>query len=247
MTEGGFDINDKLPSENNESLPVRTEDNIIPVTIKQLIDSNFEVGKPLLIDGVQRKQISIVGVIEGVVDEELAIRYEINDSTGVFQVQDFTKEIELSDSLSVGTYVSVVGKIALSDESQPIISAFSVRPVTDFNQIPYHHLQVLFVHLLTLRGLPSNSSFNIQASKSTNQVNNNKASTGNQEDASDEKLHDKILEYLQMHYAVDGTPKSEIASYLGSSYSLERISKQLSLMEYSGEVYTPGTDRYTIC
>lgn len=244
MTEGGFDVNDRLPSENNESLPVRTEDSITPVTIKQLLDSNYEVGKPLLIDGVQRKQISIVGVIEGVTDEELSMCYDINDSTGVFRVQDFTKEMELSDSLSVGTYVSVVGKIALSDDSRPIISAFSVRPVTDFNQIPYHHLQVLFVHLLTLRGLPAASAYTVHAGRAPAAAPSAGAAA---EDASDEALHDKILDYLRTHNSIDGTPKAEIAAHLGSAYSLDRITKQLSAMEYNGEVYTPGTDSYTIC
>ena len=54
---------------------------------------NFEPGKNILIDGVPRKQVSIVGLIEKVTEDAIVSYYDINDSTGIFQVQDFTKDM----------------------------------------------------------------------------------------------------------------------------------------------------------
>ena len=243
----GFDFNDRLPSETGERLTVKTEDAIIPVTIKQLLDANFEPGKNILIDGVPRKQVSIIGLIEKVTEDAIVSYYDVDDSTGVFQVQDFTKDMDtLTESFQPGTYVSIVGKISFSDvDRQPIISAFSVKKVTDFNQIPCHLLQALFVHLLTLRGLPSNSAFEIK----------NKASQGNTVEASkplddtssEEVLCNEILEFLRMNKQIDGTPKSDIVSHLSSRFSVEKISTALSALEYRGEIYTSSPNRYIIC
>ncbi|KAH0789795.1 Replication factor A protein 2 [Histomonas meleagridis] len=245
--EGGFDFNDRLPSETGERQPIKTEDAITPVTIKQLLDANFEPGKNITIDGIPRKQVSIVGLIERVTDDAIVSYYDVNDSTGIFQVQDFTKDMDtLTEPFQSGTYVSIVGKISFSDtDRQPIISAFSVKKVVDFNQIPCHLLQALFVHLLTLRGLPSNSAFEIK----------NKVSQGNSitsqkqvdDSTSEEVLYNEILEFLRINKQIDGTPKSDIVSHLSSRFSVEKISDALSALEYRGEIYTSSPDRYVIC
>ena len=246
--ESGFDFNDRLPSETGEHMIVKTEDAITPVTIKQLLDSNFEPGKNILIDGVPRKQVSIVGVIEKVTEDAIVSYYDVNDSTGIFQVQDFTKDMEtLTESFQPGTYVSIVGKISFSDvDRQPIISAFSVKKVNDFNQIPCHLLQALFVHLLTLRGLPSNSAFEIK-NKEYQGNTADPSKPGIDDSSSEEVLCNEILEFLRMNKQIDGTPKSDIVSHLSSRFSVERISIALSALEYRGEIYTSSPNRYIIC
>ncbi|KAH0795063.1 putative replication factor A2 [Histomonas meleagridis] len=252
--EGGFDLNDKLPSESNERLPVNVDDSITPVTIKQLLNSNYNPGQPFLIDGVQRKQINIVGMVHSVQEEAIASYYEIDDSTGIFQVQDFSKNMEcLTLSFPVGTYVSVVGKISTNSQNTgPIISAFSVKQVEDFDEIPYHFLHALFVHFFSLRGLPPNSSFAI----AENPRNHTEASDHNEIPAPqeqennqemDEQLRPKILEYIQIHNSSTGVSKAEIAGHFGSTYSLERISNAISALEYNGEIYSPSIDHYVFC
>ncbi|KAH0794764.1 replication protein A, subunit RPA32 [Histomonas meleagridis] len=245
--EGGFDLNDRLPSETGERLTVKTDDAITPVTIKQLIDANLEPGKNILIDGVPRKQVSIVGLIERVTDDAIVSYYDVNDSTGIFQVQDFTKDMEtLTESFQQGTYVSIVGKISFSDsDRQPIISAFSVKKVVDFNQIPCHLLQALFVHLLTLRGLPSTSAFEIKGKLSQGSTVSSLKPT--EDSSSEEVLCNEVLEFLRINKQIDGTPKEEIVSHLSSRFSIENISSALSTLEYRGEIYTSSPNRYVIC
>ena len=253
---GGFDLDDKLPSEPNENLIVNTEDTIIPVTIKQLIDSNFSIDQPFLVDGIPRKQFSIVGVVRSVQEEEIWTLYDIDESTGVFKVQDFSKDFSsLEQTFNVGTYVFVVGKINFF-ESTPVISAFSVKPVIDFDQIPYHFIYTLFVHFSTLRGLPPNTVFSFSKTigqsaetainNNNNNNNNNNINNVNKEtnQNQDELIRKKILDFIRSKHA--SVNKSEIVKFLGNSYPLEKITNSLNVLEYNGEIYTTGIDTYVL-
>lgn len=247
--QGGFDLDDNLPSEPNENLPVNTEETLTPVTIKQLIDSNYSIDQPFLVDGVPRKHFIIVGVVRSVQKEEIWTLYEIDDSTGIFPVQDFSKDLDsLEQTFSVGTYVSVVGKINLY-ESGPIISAFSVKPVIDFDEIPYHFLYTLFVHFSTLRGLPPNTAFSfskvVEQNGEKGLTNANKNHNNNEPaQAHDELIRKKILDFIRdKHSSVN---KSEIVRFLGDTYPLEEISNSLNVLEYNGEIYSTGIDTFVI-
>jgi replication factor A2 len=150
----GFDATDRDPPEDSEEkVPITTKDSIAPVTVKQLLSlmGDWAPGKDLLIDNQPRNRITLVGLIVSVSSDGLGSVYDVDDGTGVIKVLDATRD-ERTPELPPLTYCHVFGKITLSNSTAPI-SAISVRQVQDFNQIPYHNLQCLYVHLCLVRGL----------------------------------------------------------------------------------------------
>ncbi|OHT15383.1 hypothetical protein TRFO_14135 [Tritrichomonas foetus] len=254
---GGFDPGDKIPSEADNRLPVRTDDTLVPVTIKQILDANPEPGKPLMIDGVQRKIVSICGLIVNVSEENISIVYDIDDGTGVFRVQDFTQSdsMNLEPALQVHTYAYVCGRINTGTKDRsapPYISAFKVKPVEDFDQIPYHTLQALYVHKYMLHGLPKNSAFDNDA-KDQIHAPAQQQQTTNQRQAEpslqrEEMVKKAVLDYIRAKDQTYGVHQDQIAQALSNIYSVDEVLQAIEALNYGGEIYSAAeADHYACC
>lgn len=164
MSESTLDLSQL--TELEKTLPVRTNNTIIPVTIKQILEAQPSVDQinSKIIDNVDRKEVSIVGMILHSARNSYSTMYEIDDGTGTYLIQVIHPENTMNDdnsppeieSFNNGQYVHVVGRLSTtSQEDQnepiPVISAYSVRLCKDSNQIACHFLQSLYVHLLTLK------------------------------------------------------------------------------------------------
>ena len=265
MDGGGFDPNDRIPSEQDARLPVRTDDALVPVTIKQILDANPEPGNPIIIDGVQRKIVSIVGIVRNVSEANIAMVYEIDDGTGSFLVQDFTHSDSTSpeDIFHENMYVYVCGRINSGSKdrsSQPNISAFRVKQVVDPNQIAFHYLQALYVHKYFQRGsLPPNSAFEsnqaVGAAPGMGNVQNRIGTVGtpaghhqNSSIPREELVKKAILDFLGTKDSSYGVHIDEIARALSNLYSVDEVTAAIEALAYSGEIYNASQpDHYAKC
>lgn len=164
MSESNVDLSPT--PEVEKYLPIKTNNAIVPVTIKQIIEARPSEDQlnSKIIDFVERKEVSIVGIVLSYTQNSYSTMYEVDDGTGSYQVQVIHPESSMNEDNSPpvielfksGQYVSVTGRLSsTSQENQtepiPVISAYSIRFINDCNQIPYHFLHSLYAHLVTLK------------------------------------------------------------------------------------------------
>jgi len=122
-----------------------------PLTVKQLADANAASGgAELLLDGEPVENFTLVGKIRSTHPLPTYLEVKLDDGTGVADVrlwldEDATASAAQVAELQPGRYVRVYGAFR-SVADTPSIQGFKVRPVTDFNEVVYHPLDVIFAH-----------------------------------------------------------------------------------------------------
>ncbi|KAJ2654694.1 Replication factor A protein 2 [Coemansia sp. RSA 1200] len=144
---------------------------IRPVTIKQLTDIPVqETDAPIMLDNEEIKQVTFVGIVRNITPQPININYSIEDGTGIIDVRvwpshgahgdndmmdDGERKSPTHDpSIEVDKYVRVYGDLKFFN-SKRSVSAHKIRPVKDHNEITYHGLEAVYVHLTKTRGPPS--------------------------------------------------------------------------------------------
>ena len=254
-----IDGNDRFLGENDANLPIKTENALVPVTIKQIMPNNFIKDQSIIIDGVKRMIVSIVGIIRKKFEMNIYTFYEVDDGTGLIQVHDYSQinEINPHVELKENIYVYVCGKInvnANEESSQPYISAFLVKPVEDPNQIPFHFLQAIFIHKYILAGsLPNDSEF--QKRDQININNSSRISHDNEDAKLNEEVSSKInnikltiITFLKNKNHIYGVHVDAIIKALSDQFSVQDINSALEDLEYNGEIYCGvEADHYIAC
>ena len=86
--------------------------------------------------------------------------YRIDDRTGpwvkvqrwITEDQDPANQQERT-VCQEGMYVKVIGHIKTFNK-QMNVTAFHIKPISDYNEITHHLAEVIFIHLATTRGVP---------------------------------------------------------------------------------------------
>uniref|UniRef100_A0A7S3VTV6 Replication protein A C-terminal domain-containing protein n=1 Tax=Dunaliella tertiolecta TaxID=3047 RepID=A0A7S3VTV6_DUNTE len=131
------------------------------VTIRQVLRDNMDSSSDVYtVDGIELQLMTLVGRIIQQTETSACITYTLHDGTGsmggMLYVND-VKEDELNrtrSDLRVGNYVRVFGVLRLDQEQNISFQSYKTRPVTDFNEITYHNLQVMFQRLHLKQGAP---------------------------------------------------------------------------------------------
>ncbi|KAK3824688.1 MAG: hypothetical protein J3Q66DRAFT_384090 [Benniella sp.] len=145
-----------------------------PVTIRQLLkvqqtysDGDFKI------DGRELVQVTFVGVVRGVNRQSTHQTYIIEDGTGSIDAKAFHSEDEDSpetNAIIENVYVRVVGGVR-SYNNKFGITIYSIRPIQDMNEITYHNLEVMFLHVSSTREKPSGSGSGMVGVTSTSHNN----------------------------------------------------------------------------
>ncbi|CAN6325869.1 unnamed protein product [Urochloa humidicola] len=169
------------PSQNaaaNSTTPpskMRGVSSTMPLTVKQIADAQQsgtgEKGAPFVVDGVETANIRLVGMINGNLERTTDVSFTLDDGTGRL---DFIRWVnDASDSSETaavqnGVYVSVTGSIKGLQERKRA-TAFSIRPITDFNEVTLHFIQCVRMHIENTElkvGSPARTSSSVVASVS---------------------------------------------------------------------------------
>jgi replication factor A2 len=136
------------------------------VTIKQIIDAEpaFAGDASFRIDGLEVKQVTIVGMVRAISLQTTNITYKIDDGTGIIEVKqwlDADKQASGDSSeqaFKEEEYVRVWGRLKHFNNKRHV-GAHVIKPVRDFNEVNYHLLEATYVHLfITREGLPNGGS-----------------------------------------------------------------------------------------
>lgn len=127
-----------------ERRKIDTEQSLICTTIKQLSEAPVgSDGSKLQVDGREPHQVQLVGQIRNINKQSTNTTYQIDDSTGVIEVKWWQ---QTDSGFQQNQYVRVVGRINIF-QGKRSINAFKVFPITDFNEVTCHFLQVIEAHI----------------------------------------------------------------------------------------------------
>ncbi|KAH7293791.1 hypothetical protein KP509_28G042500 [Ceratopteris richardii] len=125
---------------------------LLPLTVKQISEAaQNSSDDTFYIDGIDVNNVTILGMVHNKEERSTDVSFLLDDGTGRVEVKRWidgqdTFENEQIAALQDGVYVRVHGHLR-SFQGKRNIVAFSVRPVTDFNEVTYHFLECIFVHL----------------------------------------------------------------------------------------------------
>lgn len=129
---------------------------LLPLTVKQISQA---VQKPsddnFYVDGVDVNNVTLVGMVFNKDEKVTDVSFVLDDGTGRIEVkrwidgQDTHESMEMN-AIQNGAYVRVHGHLR-SFQGKRNVVAFSVRPITDFNEITFHFAECIYVHLHNLK------------------------------------------------------------------------------------------------
>jgi len=109
----------------------------------------------LRIDGKDVNQITFVGMVLSVSLEQTRINYSIGDGTGNISVQQYldNDQEEGKNSIREHMYVRIYGTVPnQGNGGERTVVAFQIVPISDYNEITFHMLEVVAVHLRNTKG-----------------------------------------------------------------------------------------------
>jgi len=136
------------PRKRSRNLP------LVPCTIRQILSAQQITleDDDFLIDGQLVNQVSIVALIINSSPQPNHYNYQIDDATGVLDVRIWIDNEppyyvqSQSSEWTSGRYVRVMGNIKAFGVRRTLI-AVRLNIVEDPNEITYHHLECLYIHM----------------------------------------------------------------------------------------------------
>ena len=132
---------------------------LIPVTIKQLKNApamtSGEQGFQL--DGRDLYQVTICGLIMNADEQSTNLQYTIDDGTDTIMVKMWV-DADADDAFQErrahwkeGVVVRVIGQLRSFNNTKSLV-AYSMQPITDFNEYTFHFIEVVHTHLRHTKG-----------------------------------------------------------------------------------------------
>lgn len=127
---------------------------LLPLTVKQIAGSFFsaDANSSLFVDGVEAS-FRVLGLVTNKKERPADVSFSLDDGTSRIEISRWISMA--SDAAEVaavqdGMYVQVTGHMK-EFQGKRHAFAFSVRPVTDFNEITLHFIECVHVHLENTR------------------------------------------------------------------------------------------------
>ncbi|XP_014503754.1 replication protein A 32 kDa subunit A isoform X1 [Vigna radiata var. radiata] len=256
---GGF--MSSQPSNFNDSSPAppksRETQGLVPVTVKQISEASQtgDEKSNFVINGVDLNNVTLVGMAFEKVERNTDVNFVLDDGTGRIKCRRWVNETfdtkEMEEVMN-GMYVRVFGHLKSFQGVRQLV-AFSVRPVTNFEEIPFHFIDCIHNHLRSKLKLEGITSTNPSSVSSLNTPVKN-ASNGSQPPTSTPayvqysvdglKDCDKlIIDYLQQHSDMSderGIHVNELSREL--KLPMDRIMLSLKTLGDDGLVYSTIDD-----
>ncbi|RVW52330.1 Replication protein A 32 kDa subunit A [Vitis vinifera] len=256
---GGFSSSQSTDS-GVSSAKSRDTQGLIPVTVKQISEashsgddkSNFQI------DGVDVTNITLVGMVFDKSERVTDVSFALDDGTGRIECKRWvneafdTREMENIREVLIlffnfvpnsdGIYVRLNGHLRSSGGNRQLV-AFSVRPVTNFDEIAFHFIEVIHLHLKNSKTrLPSDAltqplSASVKTESTGYQTPSSQLSAQSVDGVNG--LDQMVLDYLQQPSNYDrekGIHRDELSQQL--KISTEKIMESIRTLEEEGLIYS---------
>ncbi|GAQ89637.1 hypothetical protein KFL_005450070 [Klebsormidium nitens] len=228
--------------------------NIVPVTVKQLENAAKATNgeEPFQLDGQGLYHVTLVGKLLERKTTQLNILNVVEDSTGKLEVIEWTNADDPppKEEVSVGQYVRLYGSLRAFNGKLQVV-AFSMRPVKDMNEVTFHGLETILVHLHNTKGqgagsiahqIPAQPSFGApQASVPSQYAPPQATSTA----GGGSPLQEVILQIFHEPAALSsetGVSLKQVVQRLNNQYPQEQIKQTVDFLVNEGHLYSTVDD-----
>ncbi|XP_022981719.1 replication protein A 32 kDa subunit A-like [Cucurbita maxima] len=226
---------------------------VVPVTVKQISETSHsgEEKANFVINGVDFTNVTIVGKVSEKAERNTDITFIVDDGTGRIGCKRWvndTFDTKQMDEIQDGIYVLVIGHLKIFQSNKQIF-AFSVRPVTNFDEITFHFIECIHDHLRNSKLQPKGDvSTQFQSSDSSLKPAVQSGSSGYQTASSglsseqhtvDVKTNcdELVLDYLPSSVAKErGMHRDELSQQL--KIPSEKIVDSIRSLEDEGLIYS---------
>ncbi|GMH36144.1 hypothetical protein BSKO_04012 [Bryopsis sp. KO-2023] len=249
-----------LPSQGDGERPTQQQkqgnQTMRALTFAQIlkaVEENGEKMESLVIDGSEVKEVKSVCQIMDIQDTHAYTQFRVDDSTGMMLVRQF-KGNQLAE-LHVHNYVEVFGHLRTVDSTWCLM-AYSIRPVSDYNMVHHHFLEVIHQHLQFTRGPlrnENNPTPNFPQDSNAVQagpMGGGSMYGGNPVQPNMDKRENQLSQQLQRLFVDEGGAENpnglhidEIMRRLQGNWPRPEVEKLLNTIMMEGKLYntTPGS------
>ncbi|KAM7469240.1 hypothetical protein LguiA_007423 [Lonicera macranthoides] len=217
---------------------------LLPLTVKQINESfqSSDDKSNFLIDGVDVNNVKLVGMVFNKAERVTDVSFVIDDGTGRIDcnrwVNDAMDSREMEEILN-GMYVRVHGHLKGFQGKKQLV-VFSIRPVTDYNEIANHFVESIYVHFYNTKSRKQQGN----APTSANVPRGYQTAPSNQFVRQPEKenlmgLNKLVFDYLEQPSCLAreaGVHYKEIAQQL--SLPEQKVMEVAKILEEEGLVYS---------
>ncbi|KAF9585521.1 replication factor A protein 2 [Lunasporangiospora selenospora] len=188
-------------------------------------------------------KVTFIGVVRNSNKQSTQHMFTIDDGTGSIDARRFLSEEDSpseENTIIEGKYVRVVG--LLKEFNQRFsVNIHTIRPVTDMNELTYHNLEVIFVHVSATRQKSSGGMSGVMSTSAyagQNQPNYNTARPSSSSRNMD--VGAQIVDMIQNHPdAKTGVHRMEITKrFAAVAGSPDAVNAMLESMISEGDLYT---------
>ncbi|KAF9110685.1 replication factor A protein 2 [Mortierella sp. AM989] len=236
--QGGGFVQDSFSSDAGAIKKIANH-TLRPVTIKQLLNvTQTQADGDFRIDGHDVGQVTFIATVRTISKQSTQHTYTVEDGTGTIDAKRFPTEdedpIDLS-SIAIGSTVRIVGLLKQFNQKFSV-NIHAIRPILDMNELTYHNLEVIYVHVSLTR---SKGNMGISSTSHNNIGNHGMANAGSGSVVGE--IPEQIVEMVHNHpdAGSTGTPRREIiARFAQLTGGPEAANTLIDEMVNEGVLYT---------
>ncbi|XP_057501123.1 replication protein A 32 kDa subunit B-like isoform X2 [Actinidia eriantha] len=253
---GGFMPSQATQSADPSFFPAKNRDiqSLVPLTVKQISQAfqSSDDKSSFLIDGIDVNNATLVGMVFNKAERITDVSFVLDDGTGridcIRWVNEAVDTKEMEEILD-GMYVRVHGHLKGFQGKKQLV-VFSIRPLTDYNEIAYHFVECIYVHVdntkLQAQGgltTPNMPNLTVSTPSKGYQTAPQNLFTGHYGMDGLKGIDQMVIDYLQQPSCLTrekGMHLNEIAQQL--SMPVEKIVISIKSLEDEGLVYSTIDD-----
>ncbi|XP_074286830.1 replication protein A 32 kDa subunit A-like isoform X2 [Silene latifolia] len=237
--------------------PAKSRDaqGIVPVTVKQISQaspSSTDDKSSFLIDGAPITNVKLVGIVADMMEKVTDVSFVLDDGTGRIGCKRWLNEAfdrKQMEAIENGMYVLLVGHLKNVKGNTEVV-AFNVRPVTNFDEVTFHHVECIHQHMLNKKSQKGDSVTQSQISDSSQSTPIKTESNGFHSSPANQfsvqmsvdglkDIDQRVIEYLRQSSSVAqerGVHRDDIARHL--KLPVEKIMQSITCLEEEGLLYS---------
>ncbi|XP_076960551.1 replication protein A 32 kDa subunit A-like [Bidens hawaiensis] len=253
FSESQFDGGSQISNSPATAAANRETPGLVPLTIKQISEASHsgDDKSNFTVSGADVVNVTVVGMVFNIVGRNTDVTFTIDDGTGKLDCKIWLNEpfdrLQMED-VKEGIYVHVDGHLK-SFKGVKHVAVFSVRPVTNFDEITFHFIASIHHHMSTskVQKIQNGDSDTINSTPKTpvqNGTNGRMSTLSSQQsipfDLDGVKGVDQmVLAYLQLP-ANSGNEKGTHTDELAQKLKLpiNKIMESIRTLEDEGMIYS---------
>lgn len=200
-------------------------------------------------NGEEVHNLTLLGKIVEASDAATSQQYVVDDGTGAVTVKKWVDADDAEGAkqvMAVGQYVRVYGHVRVFQGQRNVI-AFSMRPVTDFNEITYHFLDVIYANSHNVaRAAAAPAPAEVKADGSAYAAPAAAAAAGAAAGAASDNCNDSVFAVFNspMGHGDTGANVADVVSSLNGRFTEAQVREAVEHLVNEGHLYSTIDDNH---